>query len=59
MNDVSLSLTTAADAEKTPADEKIAEVEAYIRSLEDAMGNVAKHTSGPVWNPNRFKIPST
>lgn len=46
MNDVSLSLTTAADAEKTPADEKIAEVEAYIRSLEDAMGNVAKHTSG-------------
>ena len=45
----SISLTMAANAEakeKSPADEKIDEVVAYITNLEVQMGNVAKHTSG-------------
>ena len=51
----SISLTMAANAEakeKSPADEKIEEVKAYIHSLEVQMGNVAKHTSG-LMNRNR------
>lgn len=35
-----------ADKERSPADEKIEEVVAYINNLEVQMGNVAKHTSG-------------
>ncbi|KAH8056159.1 hypothetical protein JL720_14226 [Aureococcus anophagefferens] len=53
VNSVSLSMAANAEAkEKSPADEKIEEVKAYIHSLEVQMGNVAKHTSG-LMNRNR------
>ncbi|KAJ8602356.1 hypothetical protein CTAYLR_004244 [Chrysophaeum taylorii] len=46
MNSISISMNASEAKERSPADEKIEEVVAYINNLEVQMGNVAKHTSG-------------
>lgn len=46
MNSISVSMNAAEAKERSPADEKIEEVVAYITNLEVQMANVAKHTTG-------------
>lgn len=47
MNSISISMNAGSETkERSPADEKIEEVIAYVNNLEIQMGNVAKHTTG-------------